>query len=123
MSVFGNLYWYAAKLEPTKRDPTGVVDGDTMHTVVDMGAYIYVHKPLRVYGVNAPEMSTADGKTAKQWAIDWFGRHCPGGVFVIHTGIDPEDKYGRLLATIYGPDGAVFNDDIVSTGHAIPYLP
>lgn len=118
------LYWYAAQLNPSKRDPTGVVDGDTMNAVVDLGAYVYVHKALRLYGINAPEMSTPAGKDAKVWANQWFQTHCPNGLFVIKSnGPDPEDKYGRLLATVYAPDGAVYNDDAVSTGHAVVYLP
>lgn len=118
------LYWYAAQLNPSKRDPTGVVDGDTMNAVVDLGAYVYVHKALRLYGINAPEMATQAGKDAKAWAVQWFQTHCPDGIFIMKSsGPDPEDKYGRLLATVYALDGAVYNVEIVAAGHAVVYLP
>lgn len=118
------LYWYTAWLNSSKRDPTGVVDGDTINAVVDLGAYTYVHKALRLYGINAPEMATQAGKDAKAWAIQWFQTHCPDSVFIINSnGPDPGDKYGRLLSTVYAPDGAVYNTDVVAAGHAVVYLP
>lgn len=123
MSADERLYWYAAQLNPTHRDPSGVVDGDTINAVVDFGAFIYVHKPLRMYGINAPEMSTPEGKLAKQWAIAWFVQHCPDSTFVMHSSLPPEDKYGRLLANVFASDGACFNYDIVAAGHAVVYLP
>lgn len=117
------LYWYAGQLNPSTHQPTGVVDGDTVNSVIDFGAFIYVHKPIRMYGINAPEMATPEGKVSKQWAIAWFQTHCPDGIFVFKSALDPEDKYGRLLGTVYAPDGACFNDDIVAAGRAVVYLP
>ena len=117
------LHWYAARFNPTKRDPTGVVDGDTFNITLDLGDFIYVQKALRLYGINAPEMSTPEGKDAKAWAIGWAENHCPDGMFIVKTGLDPEGKYGRILGTVYAPDGACFNTDIVAAGHAVVYLP
>lgn len=117
------LHWYPAQLNPSAHSPTGVVDGDTVNSVVDFGAYIYVHKPLRLYGINAPELSTQAGQDAKTWAIQWYQTHCPVGQFIMKSALDPEDKYGRLLATVYAADGACYNDDIVAAGHAVPYFP
>lgn len=116
-----NLYWYSARLQATKRDPYGVVDGDTMHITQDMGDFIYRQKIMRVANINAPEMSTQAGHDAKDWAINWFIDNAYTG-FIIHSHLDAEDKYGRVLAMIYSYDGKCFNDDIVAAGHAIPYL-
>jgi endonuclease YncB( thermonuclease family) len=117
------MYEYQAWGVPSTGDPLGVVDGDTMHVGVDLGMDIATQTTLRIYGVNAPEMSTSDGKAAKQWAIEWFQTHCPGNKFTIQTAKDKKEKYGRYLATIIAPDGANFNADIVAAGHAVTYFP
>jgi endonuclease YncB( thermonuclease family) len=117
------MYEYAAWGIPTKRDPVGVVDGDTMNVGVDLGMRIATETAVRVYGINAPELSTQAGRDAKLWAIQWFKTHCPDGKFIIDTQKDSTEKYGRYLATITAPDGAVFNTDIVAAGHAVPYFP
>lgn len=117
------MYEYTAWGEASGRDPLGVVDGDTMNVGVDLGFDVAIHSTLRMYGINAPEMSTPEGKDAKTWAIAWFTAHCPDGSFTVNTVKDHRDKYGRYLATIVAPDGSVFNDDIVAAGHAVPYFP
>jgi endonuclease YncB( thermonuclease family) len=114
------LYWYSARLQPTQHDPTGVVDGDTMHVTVDFGFYTYLQKSMRVANVNAPELKTAAGPASKQYAIDWFNTHAPQG-FYVHTHLDPDDKYGRILAMIYAPSGECYNDDVVNAGMAVPF--
>ena len=116
------MYEYQASLKPTTYQPTGVVDGDTIYVTVDMGLTIYHTISLRLYGVNAPEMSTA-GKAAKQWVIDWFKTHAPFGVFTLRTQRDKTEKFGRYLATIIALDGAVLNDDLVASNNAAPYFP
>ena len=117
------MYEYIAWGLADKRDPRGVVDGDTMHVGVDLGMEVAVNTTLRIYGINAPELSTQAGKDAKAWAIDWFVTHCPNGQFIVNTLKDKTEKYGRYLATITAPDGHVYNDDIVYYGHAVPYFP
>lgn len=117
------MYEYAAEFHQSARDPGGIVDGDTMHITVDLGMDITTQATLRVYGINAPEISTAAGKVAKQWAIDWFATNCPDGKFTLQTVKDKKEKYGRYLATIIAPNGANFNTDIVAAGHAVPYFP
>jgi endonuclease YncB( thermonuclease family) len=118
-----HLFWFKAQLKPTKQDPSGVHDGDTVNAVIDYGDFTYRQKPLRVANINAPELSTQAGQVAKQWAIQWFNTNVgSNGYFYIHTHLDPEDKYGRFLAMIYAPGGECFNDDIVNAGMAIPYL-
>lgn len=117
------MYEYTAWGVPSTRDPLGVVDGDTLNVGVDLGLDVAHNITLRMYGINAPEMSTPEGKAAKVWAIAWFSQHCPTGQFVVRTVKDNRDKYGRYLATVVAPDGAVFNDDIVAAGQAVPYFP
>jgi endonuclease YncB( thermonuclease family) len=116
-------YTYIAWLRPTPHEPVGIVDGDTLYCGIDLGCNVAINEDIRLYGVNAPEMSTAAGRIAKQWVIDWFQTHCPTGRFVIATQLDKTEKYGRLLGDIYAPDGAHLNADLVSSGNAVPYFP
>jgi micrococcal nuclease len=117
---------YVASGDETKRDPLGVVDGDTLNLFVDKGTDEYRKMTVRLYGINAPEMrgkSAADGQASKQWVIDWFGEHCPDGKFVIETIKDNRDRYGRYLAIVTAADGHNLNDDIIEAGHAVTYFP
>jgi endonuclease YncB( thermonuclease family) len=43
---------------------TRFVDGDTIHCGVDLGMDVATQQTLRFYGINAPEMSTAEGKVS-----------------------------------------------------------
>jgi micrococcal nuclease len=117
------MYQYTAWPLISVRDPLGVVDGDTLNVGVDLGMEVAINTTLRLYGINAPELSTQAGKDAKVWAIQWFQDHCPTKQFTINTIKDTQEKYGRYLATITAPDGHVYNDDIVAAGHAVPYFP
>ena len=117
------MYEYVAWGIETTRDPLGVVDGDTLNVGVDLGLDVAHNITLRLYGINAPELTTPEGKTAKIWAIQWFQTHCPNNQFTVQTVKDQREKYGRYLADVFAPDGANFNADIVAAGHAVPYFP
>lgn len=118
------LYWYTARLNPTTQDPSGIHDGDTLHVVLDMGDFLWKHINLRVANINAPELSAKDGsgQAAKQWAINWFAQNVGlGNSFYVRTHLDPQDKYGRLLAMVYAPNGLCFNKAMVDAGQAVPF--
>jgi endonuclease YncB( thermonuclease family) len=100
------------------------VDGDTIHVRWDMGRDISVFETLRFYGVNAPEMSTPEGKVAAAWVRGWFTAHCPDGKFILRTVKDRREKYGRYLATVVSPDGLhCLNEELVAAGMAVVYYP
>jgi micrococcal nuclease len=109
------VYEYRAKL-------IRVVDGDTVWLDVDLGCDIHVAMSCRLYGVNAPEMSTAEGEDAKAYVAGWF---LENEDVILHTLKDKKEKYGRYLARIY-PDvegAASLNDQLIDTKHAVEYLP
>jgi len=45
-----------------------VVDGDTIHARLDLGFDLTVYARCRVFGINAPELSTDAGKQARMYA-------------------------------------------------------
>jgi micrococcal nuclease len=113
-------FWYGATL-------LGVVNGDTLDLMVDLGFNIHHKIRVRLYGVNAPEFRTKDvaekelGLKAKKFTSDWLTNH--KWVFV-NTITDKNDEYGHVLARIFSsekvddPTTACLNVDIVQAGLA-----
>lgn len=103
-----------------------VVDGDTVDVelkrTVDFGFNIIqttTHKlKVRLYGVNAPELSTPEGKEVRVWLIE----QVMGKPILVRTFKDRTEKYGRYLATliVHGED---INRLMVETGRATAYYP
>jgi endonuclease YncB( thermonuclease family) len=110
------VYEYSARL-------IKLVDGDTLHAAIDLGLDINTKLTIRLYGVNAPEVSTPQGREAAMWVADWFHDHCPENTFVLRTTKDKKEKYGRYLGTVIASNGAVLNEDLLAGGHAVPYFP
>lgn len=103
-----------------------VHDGDTVTVRVDLGFRTYHIAPLRLYGINAPELSTKPGGTnARLHLISLLAdpaapnqQYLP---IVIKTFKNPTDKYGRWLAQIFVANLDV-NAQMVIDGHAAPFM-
>lgn len=95
-----------------------IVDGDTLHLSVDLGFDIKRRDTFRLYGLNAPEMSTPEGVAAKAW----LEQKLTEGVLIITTHKDRREKYGRYLATLW-IDQRNVNEAMIADGHAVAYLP
>lgn len=104
-------YTYAATL-------IRIVDADTVILQLDLGLRLTATMPIRLLGINAPEMNTAAGTVSRQWVVDWFQAHPQ---FRVDTAKDPE-KYGRWLGVIRPESGASLNEALVTAGHAVPYM-
>ena len=102
-------------------------DGDTCHVDLDLGFANYElshdldNKPIlscRIFGINAPELSTDAGKAALAYALQL----CPLGtkVTVLSHGWD---KYGgRFDGSLTLPDGSDFAKKMVDADQAVPML-
>lgn len=106
------MYEYAAKI-------LSVHDGDTCTALVDLGFRISQEMPLRLNGINAPELSQPGGKEAR----DHLRAMIDGKSVVILTAKDKKEKYGRYLATIFvgGDRSKSVNDKMIDAYHAKPY--
>lgn len=93
---------------------TEVVDGDTMHLILDLGWRIYFHARCRIAGINAPEMNTEAGRLARAYAAKLL----PEGALVTFTS-HCLDKYGRPLGAITDRDGRDFAAEMKAAGHAL----
>jgi len=94
-----------------------VHDGDTVYVKLDVGFDLMVYTRIRVDGINAPELSTPAGKTARDFARTLLAPGDP--VQVVSYGWD---KYGgRIDGSVQLPDGRDFAQVMLDTGHAKPY--
>lgn len=112
------MYQYNARV-------TRVVDGDTVHLDIDTGFGIHFATVVRMTGIDCPELSTSQGKVARQYVVDWLARNAPfflgvGHDVVVVTSKDKADKYGRYLASIYA-NGKSLTEDLIDSGNAVPY--
>ena len=89
------MYKYNAKLDR-------VVDGDTVDAMIDLGFDTWVHKRIRLLGIDSPETRTRDldekaqGLATKERLTGIL--EAAEGMFVLHShGVG---KYGRCLGTI-----------------------
>lgn len=93
-----------------------VHDGDTVTLDIDLGFDVHVHHPVRLVGINAPELSTPEGKAARTYIVSLL----PVGQRVtVATAKGQWDKYGRYLGTITCPGATEsVNQSMVDTAHA-----
>jgi micrococcal nuclease len=103
-----------------------VIDGDTLAARLDLGCHVAITRPIRLLGIDTPEVVGAtgsQGRAAAAFALMWL---CQAGAdewpLVVATRLDRDDRYGRLLGTIYRvSDQACLNDDLIAAGHAVAY--
>lgn len=106
----GFEYWFKATV-------IRVVDGDTIEMNFDLGRRIFQNDSIRLYRINAPELSTPEGVLAKKY----LQKILPIGTEVIvQTHKNKNEKYGRWLGDVYlGDEGFCVNDLMVEGGHAV----
>jgi micrococcal nuclease len=96
-----------------------VHDGDSIRCDVDLGFGIWVsNQALRLYGIDTPELGTVEGRAARDYLRGLLPVGCE---VVIHTVKDADDKYGRLLATVWDVFGDSINQLLIDAGHARAY--
>ena len=109
-----------------------VHDGDTVTCDVDLGFKTWLRGvKFRLYGINAPELSTDRGPAALGALA---GQIPPDGRVTLLTmpsnvtplSPDKVEKFGRWLATVIvtKPDGTRLNLNkwMVDNGHAVPFM-
>ena len=104
-----------ASFGPYRAVVTNVHDGDTCTTALDLGFGVTFTSNCRVFGINAPELSTDAGKSAAAYAQQLL----PVGTQVMVTS-HGWDKYGnRYDGAITLPDGRDFAGVMVDSGNAV----
>jgi micrococcal nuclease len=114
-----SLWTYRAKL-------VRVIDGDTIDLQIDQGFRSYRMERARLLGLNCPEVhgaTRAAGDAATAFVIGWLrvGSALDPWPLILQT--EKSDVFGRYLATVFRViDGACLNDDLLASGHAVPYV-
>ncbi len=101
---------------PSTAGVARVIDGDTV--VLDGG------QNVRLLGIDAPEMAR-DGRSAEFLAHrsrDYLAGLIVGKTVGLEYDRERYDRYGRLLAYLFQPDGALVNAQLVRQGLARVYV-
>lgn len=94
-----------------------VHDGDTCTVSVDCGFRVTYTTPIRLNGINAPELNTPTGPTSREHLITLINNQ----PIVLHTYKDPTDKYGRWLADVLTIGGVNLCEQMVTDGFAVAW--
>ena len=95
-----------------------VIDGDTIVVEIDGK-----HEKIRLIGVDTPETKHP------QKPVQYFGKEAhlftkrmvEGKEVRLEFDWQKRDKYGRLLAYVYLPDGTFLNAEIIKQGYGFAY--
>ena len=112
--------YYVRKVE-------GVVDGDTIDVLIDLGFDILFASRVRLAGIDTPESRTKDlkekalGLESKEYLKKYLK---DAKTVVIKTEkMDSSEKYGRILGWVYVDGNTVsLNDMMINDGYAWGYL-
>jgi micrococcal nuclease len=101
-----------------------VVDADTLIARLDCGFNTYRVDHLRLLGINAPETrgaTKAAGDAATVYAASWLASATGDWPLLVET--HKSDVFGRYLARVWRiVDAACLNDDLVTSGNAVPFM-
>lgn len=112
--------YYVRKVE-------GVVDGDTIDVLIDLGFDILFASRVRLAGIDTPESRTKDlrekalGLEAKEYLK--YKLKDAKAVKIKTEKMDSSEKYGRILGWIFVDDQAVsVNEQMIADGYAWGYM-
>jgi micrococcal nuclease len=93
-----------------------VTDGDT----VEIRPALDGTRDVRLIGVDAPETaySPRGPQPYGEEAAEFAGERLEGGRVTLRFDVERKDRYGRLLAYLYLPDGSMFNEVLLREGYA-----
>ena len=96
-------------------------DGDTCHVNLDLGFGIHLMAPVscRIFGINAPELATPEGKISLAYAVSL----APNGTDVTVTSHGWDKYRGRFDGSLELPDGTDFATVMLKAEQAVPYPP
>lgn len=104
-----------------------VIDGDTIVVTLDLGFHLTWSYSLRLLGINCPEVhgATKDaGLAAAAYTQAWLDAAAVGGAaWPLLVMTHKSDDFGRYLARVWRlVDNACLNDDLLTSGHAVPFM-
>ena len=101
-----------------------VHDGDTLKLDIDLGFSTHVLVWVRLMDVRAPELSEADGQTARSDLLAWLGEYAPDSHVKVTTWrssapleIRFRQSFIRYVGIVTAPNGAVLNNWLRAKGY------
>ena len=111
------MYIYSAHV-------TKVIDGDTIEIDLDLGFGVwYRNQRVRLNGIDTPESRTKDKdeKNRGELSKSKLKELVENKIVKITTAIDPDDKFGRILAIIETKEGINVNEWLITNNYAVDY--
>ena len=111
------MYIYSAHV-------TKVIDGDTIEIDLDLGFGVwYRNQRVRLNGIDTPESRTKDKdeKNRGELSKSKLKELVENKIVKITTAIDPDDKFGRILAIIETKEGINVNEWLITNNYAVAY--
>ena len=112
--------YYVRKVE-------GIVDGDTIDVLIDLGFDILFASRVRLAGIDTPESRTKDlaekklGLESKEYLK--YKLKDAKSVKIKTEKMDSSEKYGRILGWLFIDDQEIsINEQMISEGYAWVYL-
>jgi micrococcal nuclease len=112
------MYQYKAEI-------IAVIDGDTIEVDFDLGFGVWLRKQrIRLEGIDTPESRTLDkeekirGILSKEKLKEVLLKD---KYIYVQTKLDPNEKFGRILAKISTPSGIEVNQWMISNYYAVAY--
>lgn len=122
-AVLSNLVGYG----PYKSVIVACHDGDTIALLIDTGFSTFVCEWIRLraanVGINAPELSTPEGKTA----LEFLQGFCPVGTpLQLVSQITPRSRdqamsFTRYVGWLIDAQGVDIGQKMLDSGHAVPW--
>src|SRR4051812_4762555 len=96
---------------------TRVIDADTLVLRVDLGFRCAVEFEGRLRGVNAPELSTDEGKLAREFVVAVLGDPSVRDPLVVESYRDKR-TFARWVVDVWLPNGQSLGEVLEAAGHA-----
>ena len=107
----------------------GVVDGDSVDVIIDLGFDLFKHERIRLAGIDTPEKRTRNleekelGVDASVWLEEQLVDALAYENLIIRTEREKQSgKYGRTLGWLWLESNDVsINEQMITEGYAWPY--
>ncbi len=102
--------------DPREVMVTRVVDGDTIEVRPPVEGVEYV----RLIGIDTPETagSSRGAQPYGEEASEYAEKRLEDLRVTLRFDVEIEDRYGRVLAYVFMPDGSFFNEELLQEGYA-----
>lgn len=113
--LFSLGMWKPASRGGTLSGPAVVIDGDSI---------IVAGEQVRLHGIDAPELDQVfwwRGRKLASGAMAWAALEALTAGVTVRCEIIERDRYGRLVAKCYSPNGIDIGRRMVSAGWALAY--